>query len=234
MDLPAEIRSIIFEPCLQYGRYTSPEKALPAPAALRRSSYGSLPWSSFPSGIGAFPFDDTEYTPFDTHLPAITAVSKQLRFETLDAYASLNHLHLTDESHKCLLRSDKIRIQSTISLLQALKKVTYTGHFTGFGFQMGLLLICMKERGYLHPLIQLDIRLHNGPRRQIEERYHFCRPQPIRRDLLDTFFHIGRALGRSEDISVEQWQQAQDQWRAVIFEDGQDCICECENNRSTT
>lgn len=30
----------------------------------------------------------------------------------------------------------------------------------------------MKERGYSHPMAQLEFRLHHGSKREIEERHH--------------------------------------------------------------
>lgn len=83
-DRSAEERRIISERCLQYGRYTSPEKGTPAPAA--QAVFARY------------------------HLPPITAVSKQLCSETCNASAPLSYLHLTDETHKCLFRSGKIKI----------------------------------------------------------------------------------------------------------------------------
>ncbi|KAI7202659.1 hypothetical protein KC316_g525 [Hortaea werneckii] len=208
MTLPKEVRLMIFQPCLQYDPYAPLEKFLPALAALERWSRPRSWVFNSPACLEEVICHDTEYTMFGVPLPPITAVSKQLRSETLDTYASLNHFHLTSKIAKCLPRSDKIRVQGTTSLLQSMKKITYTGHFYDLGCEMALLLVAMKERGFLHPMLELSIRLHYGP--LSGEEYHDCRPQLIHQDLHDHFDKIGKALGRGKDMTTAQWEQAQD------------------------
>lgn len=106
------------------------------------------------------------------------------------------------------------------------EKITYTGHLYGFNCEMALLLVAMKERGFLHPMLELNIRLHyagshNG------ETYHSCRPWLIDQDLYDQFDQIGKALGRDKDMTTAKWEQAEAQWVSIAREEGESCECDC-------
>lgn len=122
MTLPKEVRRMIFEPCLQTEPRGPIERFLPAPAALERWSRPRSQVYGSPACLEEVLGEGFQYTLFGVPLPPITAVSKQLRSETLDTYASVNNFHLTEEVAKCLARSDKIRVQGTTSLLQSMKR----------------------------------------------------------------------------------------------------------------
>lgn len=169
-----------------------------------------------PASVEELLFDDTEYAVFGNPFPAITAVSKQLRSETLDTYASLNHFHLTDETSRWLPQSDNIKVLGTTSFLQSMKKITFTGHFIGAGYNMGLLLVAMKERGDLHPMLEPHIRHCSWPTSTIAQDYHFCRQGPLSQQLLNGFDQINKTLGRGKRLSARQWQQARSEFASAL------------------
>lgn len=47
-----------------------------------------------------------------------------------------------------------------------------TFHYVASVFRWDFFTSAMKERGYSHPMAQLEFRLHHGSKREIEERHH--------------------------------------------------------------
>ncbi|KAI7511023.1 hypothetical protein KC347_g3808 [Hortaea werneckii] len=132
-----------------------------------------------------------------------------------------------------LPQSDNIKVLGTTSFLQSMKKITFTGHFIGAGYNMGLLLVAMKERGDLHPMLEPHIRHCSWPTSTIAQDYHFCRQGPLSQQLLNGFDQINKTLGRGKRLSARQWQQARSELASALEQTSTVTPIPCPARRSS-
>ncbi|KAI7294214.1 hypothetical protein KC343_g133 [Hortaea werneckii] len=93
MNLPKEVRRMIFEPCLQYDRYAPRKTCVPAPAALQWWSRPKEMIFNSPANLEEVLGEETEYTlfgvPFQPSLPSLNSCAPRLSIRTLHSTTSI-------------------------------------------------------------------------------------------------------------------------------------------------